>query len=381
MTLANIWFVLVAVLLTVYVILDGFDLGAGVLYPFLGRTEEDKSVVRASIGPVWDGNEVWLITGAGAIFAAFPMVYAMTFSGFYLAIMLVLFGLILRAVSLEFRHRDTSWKAVWDGTFFVGSLVPALLVGVALGNVIRGVPMDAQGNYIGTFWELLNPYSLLVGVTGLFLLVQHGAAWLSVKSEGDLHDRVWRYRKVTFWICAVLAVATSLATILTVSRASDNVFGSPVGWLFLVVFLVGVLYTIWQMYEGGRRAQVVHRLGDHHHRPGRHRRRGQLPGHGAGPRHAARDEPHRRARRVRGPHADGHAHPGRDLRAPRPDLHRPDLQDLLGQDQGGRRRVLTVSTCELIHTSPDVNGRRARRPAARFSHTNSHEWHKLAQLP
>ena len=116
MTLANIWFVLVAVLLTVYVILDGFDLGAGVLYPFVARSEDDKSVVRASIGPVWDGNEVWLLTGAGAIFAAFPMVYAMTFSGFYLAIMLVLFGLILRAVSLEFRHRDTSWKAVWDGT-------------------------------------------------------------------------------------------------------------------------------------------------------------------------------------------------------------------------------------------------------------------------
>jgi cytochrome d ubiquinol oxidase subunit II len=252
MTLANIWFLLVALLLTVYVILDGFDLGAGVLYPFLGRTEEDKGVIRASIGPVWDGNEVWLLTGAGAIFAAFPMVYAMTFSGFYLAIMLVLFGLILRAVSLEFRHRDSSWSPVWDGAFFLGSLVPALLVGVALGNVIRGVPMDAQGNYIGTFLELLNPYSLLVGVTGLFLLIQHGAAWISVKSEGELHDRALQYRRGTFWMCAVLAVATSAATILTVSRASDNVFGSVVGWLFLAVFLVGVLYTIRQMYrEGG----------------------------------------------------------------------------------------------------------------------------------
>ena len=257
MTLANIWFVLVAVLLTVYVILDGFDLGAGVLYPFVGKTQADKSVIRASIGPIWDGNEVWLLTGAGAIFAAFPMVYAMTFSGFYLAIMLVLFGLILRAVSLEFRHRDSSWSSVWDGAFFLGSLVPALLVGVALGNVIRGVPMDAQGNYIGTFLELLNPYSLLVGVTGLFLLVQHGAAWLSIKSEGELHERVWRYRKVTFWICAVLAVATSLATILTVSRASDNVFGSVVGWLFLVVFLVGVLYTVWQLYKGGELKSFV----------------------------------------------------------------------------------------------------------------------------
>jgi len=251
MTLANIWFFLVAFLLTGYVILDGFDLGAGVLYPFLGRTEEEKGVIRAAIGPVWDGNEVWLITGAGAIFAAFPMVYAMTFSGFYLAIMLVLFGLILRAVSLEFRHRDSSWSSVWDGAFFLGSLVPALLVGVALGNVIRGVPMDAQGNYIGTFVELLNPYALLVGVTGLFLIVQHGAAWLAVKSEGELHDRALRYRRVTFWICAVLAVATSAATILTVSRASDNVFGRPAGWLFLVILVVGLLYTIWQMMKEG----------------------------------------------------------------------------------------------------------------------------------
>ncbi|NLE23285.1 MAG: cytochrome d ubiquinol oxidase subunit II [Actinobacteria bacterium] len=251
MTLANIWFFLIAFLLTGYVILDGFDLGAGVLYPFLGRSEEDMAVIRASIGPVWDGNEVWLITGAGAIFAAFPMVYAMTFSGFYLAIMLVLFGLILRAVSLEFRHRDTSWKAVWDGALFVGSLVPALLVGVALGNVIRGVPMDAQGNYIGTFLDLLNPYSLLVGVTGLALIVQHGAAWLAVKSEGTLHARALAWRRASFWTCAVLAVATSIATIVGVSRASDLVLGRWAGWLFIAVAVVGILYTVLQMYRKG----------------------------------------------------------------------------------------------------------------------------------
>jgi cytochrome bd ubiquinol oxidase subunit II len=248
MTLANIWFFLVALLLTVYVILDGFDLGAGVLYPFLGRSQDDKSVIRAAIGPVWDGNEVWLLTGAGAIFAAFPMVYAMTFSGFYLAIMLVLFGLILRAVSLEFRHQDSAWAPVWDGAFFLGSLVPALLVGVALGNVIRGVPMDAQGNYIGTFWDLLNPYSLLVGVTGLCLLTQHGAAWLSIKADGDLQERAWKWRKASFWVCAVLAIATSVATIIAVPRASDLVFGRPAGWLFLAVALIGILYTVYAMY-------------------------------------------------------------------------------------------------------------------------------------
>ncbi len=252
MSLESIWFVLVAFLLTGYVVLDGFDLGAGVLYPFVARTEDEKRVVRASIGPVWDGNEVWLVTGAGAVFAAFPLVYAMTFSGFYLAIMLVLFGLILRAVSLEFRHRDSSWSPVWDGAFLLGSFVPSLLVGVALGNVIRGVPMNANGDYTGTFLELLNPYALLVGVTGLFLIMTHGAAWLLVKTEaGALHDRVARWRRVTFWVCVVLAVTTSAATIIGVSRASDNVLGRPVGWLFLVVLAAALLYTIWQMTKEG----------------------------------------------------------------------------------------------------------------------------------
>jgi cytochrome d ubiquinol oxidase subunit II len=251
MTLVNIWFFLVAFLLTGYVILDGFDLGAGVLYPFIARTEDERRVVRASIGPIWDGNEVWLVAGAGAVFAAFPMVYAMTFSGFYLAIMLVLFGLILRAVSLEFRHRDPGWRRIWDGAFFLGSLVPSILVGCALGNVIRGVPMNANGDYTGTFLELLNPYSLLVAVTGLCLIITHGAAWLALKSEGELHERAVKYRRITFWICAVLAIATSAATILTVSRASDNVFGRPLGWVFLVVLLVSLLYTIWQMMKEG----------------------------------------------------------------------------------------------------------------------------------
>jgi cytochrome d ubiquinol oxidase subunit II len=252
MTLENIWFVLVAFLLTGYVVLDGFDLGAGVLYPFLARSEGERSVVRASIGPVWDGNEVWLVTGAGAVFAAFPMVYAMTFSGFYLAIMLMLFGLIVRAVSLEFRHSDESWARVWDSAFFVGSLLPSILVGCALGNIIRGVPLDTTGDYAGTFPQLLNPYALLVAVTGLALIVTHGAAWVALKSEGALHERALTSRRVTFWAFAALAVTTSAATIATVPRAADNVLQRPVGWLFLVVLVLSLLYTIRQMMrEGG----------------------------------------------------------------------------------------------------------------------------------
>lgn len=246
MTLETIWFILVAVLLTGYVVLDGFDLGVGVLYPFIAHGEDEKRVVRASIGPVWDGNEVWLITGGGAIFAAFPAVYAATFSGFYLAIMLVLFGLIFRAVSLEFRHRDDGWRRFWDLGFFAGSLVPALLVGVALGNVIRGVPLDDVGDYTGTFVGLLNPYSLLVGVTGLALLAMHGASWLAVKTEGSLHRRAVAWRTPLFLVCVALAVVTSVATISWVPRASDNVLGRPLGWLFIVVLAAALVYTFWQ---------------------------------------------------------------------------------------------------------------------------------------
>jgi len=251
MTLENIWFVLVAVLLSAYVVLDGFDLGAGVLYPFVARNEDERRTVRASIGPVWDGNEVWLLTGAGAIFAAFPAVYAATFSGFYLAIMLVLFGLILRAVSLEFRHRDEGWKRVWDAFFFLGSLVPSLLVGVALGNVIRGIPLNEAGDYTGTFLELLNPYSLLVGVTGLVLLVTHGASWLAVKAEGAVHERAVKWRTPLFLVCVVLAVVTSVATISWVPRASDNVLDRPIGWLFIVLLALALVYTFWQQRKEG----------------------------------------------------------------------------------------------------------------------------------
>lgn len=243
MTLADIWFVLVAVLLTGYAVLDGFDLGAGVLYPFLGRSEDDRRVIRASIGPVWDGNEVWLVAGGGALFAAFPAVYAMTFSGFYLAIMLVLFGLILRAVALEFRHRDESWGKVWDAFFFLGSLAPALLLGVAVGNVIRGVPLNATGDYTGTFLELLNPYALLLGVTGLALFTSHGAAWIAVKAEGDLRTRAARAASVLQATFVLLAVAATVYTFADAARAKDNVLGSWAGWLMLVLLLVAVVWT------------------------------------------------------------------------------------------------------------------------------------------
>ena len=163
----GLWFLLIFVLIAGYFVLDGFDLGAGVLYPFVAKGDEEKAVVRTSIGPVWDGNEVWLLTAGGALFAAFPAAYATTFSGFYLAVMLVLFGLIVRAVSLEYRGIDHKWAKVWDGCFFVGSLLPALLLGVAVGNIYAGIPMSANGDYTGIpLLGLITPFTLLCGLLG-----------------------------------------------------------------------------------------------------------------------------------------------------------------------------------------------------------------------
>lgn len=153
--LGILWFVLVVVLMIGYFVLDGLDLGVGVLYPFLGKDEASKKVMIRAVGPIWDGNEVWLLTAGGALFAAFPAAYATSFSGFYLAIMLVLFGLILRAVAIEFRVHEERFRGLWDGAFFIGSLLPALLFGVAVGNIIGGLPLDANGDYTGTFLALL----------------------------------------------------------------------------------------------------------------------------------------------------------------------------------------------------------------------------------
>ena len=209
--LSVLWFVLIFVLIIGYFVLDGFDLGVGVLYPWLGRNEEEKAILRQSIGPVWDGNEVWLLTAVGALFAAFAPAYATTFSGFYLAIMLVLFGLILRAVSLELRAQDFAKRGIWDACFFIGSLLPALLFGVAVGNVIMGLPLDANGDYLGTFFDLLNPFSLVCGFVGLFQMCAHGCAWVAVKTEGELHDRAVMMRSRAQLLTLI---AFSIATLL-----------------------------------------------------------------------------------------------------------------------------------------------------------------------
>ena len=212
-TLGILWFILIAVLVIGYFVLDGFDLGAGVLYPFLAKDDTDKMRILRAIGPVWDGNEVWLLTAGGALFAAFAPAYATVFSGFYLAIMLVLFGLIARAVSVEFRAHGTEPTRLWDVCFFVGSLLPALLLGVACGNIIQGVALNPHGDYVGGFFALLRPFPLLCGVLGLAHMLTQGAAWIARKAPAasGLRMRAALLRRKLAWLeLAVFIVATAV---------------------------------------------------------------------------------------------------------------------------------------------------------------------------
>jgi cytochrome d ubiquinol oxidase subunit II len=191
MDLNTIWFVLVAILFTGFFFLEGFDYGVGILLPFLGKDDSERRRILNTIGPFWDGNEVWLIVAGGAIFAAFPHWYATMFSGLYLALFFVLLALIVRAVGFEFRSKDKNpgWRKVWDWLIFAGSLVPALLWGVALGNLIRGLKIDASMHYVGTFWDLLNPYALVGGLTTVGIFTLHGALFLNLKSTEEIEAR------------------------------------------------------------------------------------------------------------------------------------------------------------------------------------------------
>ena len=234
--LNTIWFVLVGVLFTGYAILDGFDLGVGALHLFTKKDEERRLMIN-SIGPVWDGNEVWLVTGGGALFAAFPNVYATVFSGFYLALMLLLAALIFRGVAIEFRSKQPMrwWRQMWDVSFCAGSVLAALLIGVALGNIAWGVPVDERGEFAGTFLGLLTPYPLLVGITTVAVFMMHGAIYGAMKTEGELHDklRLWGTRCTIFFV--ICAVTLMMATLLYVPHMAARLRATP--WLFSVALL------------------------------------------------------------------------------------------------------------------------------------------------
>ena len=231
--LRQIWFILIGILLVGYSILDGFDLGIGTLLPFLGKNEDEKRTLIRAVGPFWDGNEVWLLTGGGALFAAFPHAYATVFSGFYLAMMLVLFSLIFRAVSLEFRAHDPRRKRFWESAFVVGSALPSLLFGVALGNVILGVPLNSAMDFTGSFFTLLRPLPLAFGLLGLAAILMQGAAFAALKTEGELQARARKMGKI------LLPRYTALF-LLAFTLSSVYMPGSlrrPLAWVFTAIFI------------------------------------------------------------------------------------------------------------------------------------------------
>ncbi len=236
--LQTIWFALLAVLVAGYTVLDGFDLGVGCWYLF-ARGKGSRGTMLSAIGPFWDGNEVWLLTAGGALFAAFPPVYASVFSGLYLALMLVLCGLILRAVAIEFRTKEPSprVRARWDAAFALGSIVPALLFGVAFGNILRGLPLDAQGNYTGNFFSLLNPFALLVGLCNVAMLATHGALYLVIRTQGNLAAQARRWARGAWLVYLPLALLAILAAVLTQPHLLANYRTLPILWL---VPLLGV---------------------------------------------------------------------------------------------------------------------------------------------
>jgi cytochrome bd ubiquinol oxidase subunit II len=212
--LTTIWFILIAVLWTGYFVLEGFDFGVGILLPVLGRDDTERRVMINTIGPVWDGNEVWVLTAGGATFAAFPEWYATLFSGFYLPLLLILVALIIRGVAFEYRGKrsDALWKQRWDRSIFIGSLLPAILWGVAFGNIVRGVPLNSDHTFVGTVLDLLNPYALLAGLTTLMLFVTHGAIFLALKTSGDIRHRANRLAASVGIATAVVAVVFLLWT-------------------------------------------------------------------------------------------------------------------------------------------------------------------------
>jgi len=241
MDLNTTWFLLLGVLFIGYAILDGFDFGVGVLSLF-AKSRDERRIYLNAIGPVWDGNEVWLLTGGGALFAAFPPVYATVFSGFYMAMMLLLFALIARAVSMEFRGKVDSpgWQRFWDYAFGIGSLLPAVLFGVAFGNILRGVPITEDGMWAGSFFGLLNPYAVLIGVLTLVLFVTHGAAYMVMKTEGEMRDRMRAWSVRGFYVYVLLYVVATVATAFVSPHLFAGLLGNPIFWL-LVVLMVGAV--------------------------------------------------------------------------------------------------------------------------------------------
>lgn len=258
----TLWFWLVAALLTGYVILDGFDLGMGAIYLFLGRTDRERRTLLQSIGPVWDANEVWLLAAGGSLVLGFPKLYASSFSGFYLPLMMVLWLLILRAIAIEFRSHLESpvWRPFWDVIFSLASLLLAVFLGAALGNVVRGVPLGADGYFFNPLWTnflpegerlgILDWYTVMVGVTSLVALVHHGALWVTLKTEAAIRDRARWVAARAWWLLLVLVVVLTVVTFRVQPHVPGRLSANPVGYLFPLLALAGLGASRWMDQAG-----------------------------------------------------------------------------------------------------------------------------------
>ncbi|MBI4875602.1 MAG: cytochrome d ubiquinol oxidase subunit II [Acidobacteria bacterium] len=246
-----LWFWLVAIMIAGYVVLDGFDLGAGILHLCVARSDAERRIVLRSIGPVWDGNEVWLLAGGGTLYFAFPSLYASSFSGFYLPLMMVLWLLILRAISIEFRnHIDSpAWTPIWDAVFFLASALLAIFFGAALGNVVRGVPLNPRGEFFLPLWTdfqigpepgILDWYTVLVGLFAFATLTLHGARWLVLKTEGGIRTRAEAVAGQAWRAVLALTILTTLVTFRIQPHIPANFTRYPAGYLFPLLALAGL---------------------------------------------------------------------------------------------------------------------------------------------
>ena len=254
MSLADLWFVLFVAIIGGYIVLDGFDLGVGMLHPFAAKEDRERRIVLNSIGPIWDGNEVWLVVGGGVLFAAFPVVYAALFSGFYWALMLVLIALILRTVAIEFRGKRESsrWRGLWDSVFSLSSYGLALLLGVAFGNVISGVPLDKNGEIrLDSLLDVLHPFALVVGVATIAMLLMHGALYLVVKTEGELQARVRRWVPWFVGVFTLTAAITGVWILIEDYGITDTFTDDVWTLVFPAVALGAFVWMIVMFRKGG----------------------------------------------------------------------------------------------------------------------------------
>jgi len=248
MDLNTLWFILIAVLFIGFFFLEGFDYGVGILLPFIGKDDFSRRAIINSIGPVWDGNEVWLLTAGGAMFAAFPNWYATMFSGFYLALVLMLLALIVRGVAFEFRskHDNPKWRSLWDWMIFVGSFIPALLWGVAMANILKGIPIDENMNYVGGFFNLLNPYALVGGITSLLIFTFHGSIFLTLKTSDHILEASRKFAKKLWLPSSIILFAFFIYTYFgTDVSARLGINPGPIPLIAIVsIFLAGYFLRI-----------------------------------------------------------------------------------------------------------------------------------------